>query len=202
MTETKCPTCGHIINSAPMAQRPEPAIVSVVNTPELQELVSIWTEGNMPALSMGDKVEIAIQFSVHPNLKEIFYRWFAYNVCFADLSPTRRHEMYLYQNKLSSLFLHIDKFDSELVYGATLDEHRKRVQNFREKNLNYGFSQDPVEDRKMAIEKERLDICMSVQDGLPYAKGIMFAENIAYYNLKQKSVALKKKSPRRVKRAQ
>jgi hypothetical protein len=170
------------------APEPEPKMPSAVNSREVIHLIQLWKDNGMPELSMGDKVEISVLLSKYPNLEEILHRWFAYNLHFKGVLPGKRHEMYLYQNKLSSLSLHINQFIDDFTYGTLFNEHVLRVQNFNEKNRQYGFSSDPAEDRKMAMEKERMDISFSIQAGRPYIKGIEFSENLAYYKKKWAAV--------------
>jgi hypothetical protein len=198
-----CPECGSHYDAKPSGRTyekpeipiPQPEIkpISAVNSMEVAHLIQLWIDNKMPDLSMGDKVEIAVLFSKYPNLEEIFHRWFAYNERFKDILPGKRHEMYLYQNKLSSLVLHIDRFIDEATFGSLFNEHVLRANTFTEKNRSYGFSLDPAEDRKMAIEKERMDISFAVQSRGAYSKGIEFAENIAYYKTKTARVKRGKK---------
>ena len=191
-----CPTCGVCIDRCPACcakiereipiPAPPPKTISAVNSPEVQELITLWNESNMPALSMGDKVEIAIMRAANENMGNILGRWISYNQHFESVSPGKRKDMFLYQNKFSSLALHIEKFEDELTYGIMLSEHVKRMKNYNEKNVKYGFSDDPVEDKRMAIEKERMDIMLAIQSGASqYA--IKFAENVKYYDLKLKA---------------
>lgn len=192
----RCPTCGAEIKREIPIPTLEPKTISAVNSPEVQELIALWNENNMPALSMGDKVEIAILRAANKNMRNILGRWISYNQHFESISPGKRKEMYLYQNKFSSLALHIEKFEDELAYGVMFGEHVKRMKNFNEKNVKYGFSDDPAQDKQMAIEKERMDIMLLIQSGAGY--GVKFAENVKYYELKLKTREKQNESSKQV----
>lgn len=162
------------------------ATVEIINSDAVKEIVLYWKDRCDFHISIGEKQQIAELLKTRPGLKENLYRWFQYQERFKDITLTKRKGAYLFGNKFQNFFYNVDKFETEQLFQAILVEHQNRLDGLSSKHY-WGFSSDPIEDKSMAIEKERGSICLAMQRGEDYVVPIEHPENFAYYERKKKA---------------
>jgi hypothetical protein len=146
---------------------------------------------NGETISLSDKLDIARIKTRYPNIKDMVKLWFNYQDEFKNVTTVEKRAAYLFGTKYRNFTHNLDKFKDIETFKAVMEEHKMRLITLRKTPISYGYAKDPIEDKQMAMEKERENICFALQAKKEYGQAIIFKENIEYYEKKVKRIRKK-----------
>lgn len=162
-----------------------------ISSPEIKGLVLYWEERTGIKLSISDKISFLSLCSDVKIMERNIGNFVTYQEHFKRVTNVERMSAYLFRNSFLSFTANFEKYGDG--FDEIFKEHIARYDIFKNKPVSFGFSSDPVEDKKIAMETELDDICFAIESGKTYEKRIMFPENLDYYTKKMKNLEKRRK---------
>jgi len=176
---------------------PDTPINPSINSERVKAFINYWTDHTGLVLTISEKIDLATLCDKYPecglksdSILDKMDNFFKYQLALQGITIADRSAAYLFRNSFRSFLNNFEKFGDK--FPAVLAEHQARYKAFKEKPVSYGFSSDPIEDRKLAEEQELQDICLALQISGIYKSPIVFPNNMAYYQKKLKKLEKKK----------
>jgi hypothetical protein len=181
-------------NDKPSLPPPDPATNQSINSDRVKNIVQFWTDCTGIQLTISEKLDIATWCDkvseVHSDMPDRITNFLKYQLAFQGVTNVDRAGAYLFRYTFRSFFNNYAKFGADFDYVLT--EHQMRYKTYKEKPVHYGFSTDPIEDRKLAAEDELENICLALDTTGKYENPIVFPDNMAYYQKRLKKIEKKK----------
>jgi hypothetical protein len=176
---------------------PDTPINPSINSGFVQALIKHWIQYMEYPLTLSEKIDFAALCDKFPegglksnSILDKMNNFFNYQTAFQGVTITDRSAAYLFRNSFRSFLNNFEKFGDK--FPAVLAEHQARYKAFKEKPVSYGYSSDPIEDRKLAEEEELQNICLALNLKREFSFPIVFPNNMAYYQKALKKLEKKK----------